>query len=360
MLMSEKIREKRKELGLTQEQVAECLNVSAPAVNKWEKGVTSPDITLVPALARLLKTDLNELFGFHENLSMQEIGQFLNELGKIVADETGKVIPERIAAGMETARRKLSEYPNCYVLIHQCALFVEGVLIMSGLPGEEKEAYEEEILSWYERAAHSEDKELQNTVSFMLANKYIQRGELQKAQQIIWQLPKRSAIDRRTLEVSVLEKQNKPEEAIVIMQRKLYQSFMEVQGDLSRLTALEIAAGNMDRARGIAEISQKAADVFQFWGYFRGMAMLDVALKEKDAQESIRLIDEMISQCFDGWDIRKSLLYDRMEMGSISEAALRIVPPLLAELQTDEKYDFLRADEAFEKMLRKFEARCKK
>lgn len=32
------IREKRKELSLTQEQIANYLGVSTPAVNKWEKG----------------------------------------------------------------------------------------------------------------------------------------------------------------------------------------------------------------------------------------------------------------------------------------------------------------------------------
>lgn len=34
------IREKRKALELTQEQVAERLGVSASAVNKWERGVS--------------------------------------------------------------------------------------------------------------------------------------------------------------------------------------------------------------------------------------------------------------------------------------------------------------------------------
>lgn len=34
------IREKRKELLLTQKQIAERLGVSTPAVNKWEKGVS--------------------------------------------------------------------------------------------------------------------------------------------------------------------------------------------------------------------------------------------------------------------------------------------------------------------------------
>lgn len=38
MPLSTVIREKRKELGLTQEQVAERLGVSTPAVSKWESG----------------------------------------------------------------------------------------------------------------------------------------------------------------------------------------------------------------------------------------------------------------------------------------------------------------------------------
>lgn len=55
MTIGEVIREKRKELELTQEQVAQRLGISAPAVNKWERGSTYPDITILPALARLLK-----------------------------------------------------------------------------------------------------------------------------------------------------------------------------------------------------------------------------------------------------------------------------------------------------------------
>lgn len=58
MKINEIIKVKRQELQLTQEKVAEYLGVSTPAVNKWEKGISYPDITLLPALARLLKTDL--------------------------------------------------------------------------------------------------------------------------------------------------------------------------------------------------------------------------------------------------------------------------------------------------------------
>ena len=54
MRINEIIKEKRSEQGLTQEQVAEYLGVSTPAVNKWERGNSYPDITLLAPLARLL------------------------------------------------------------------------------------------------------------------------------------------------------------------------------------------------------------------------------------------------------------------------------------------------------------------
>ena len=63
MKINEIIKKKRITLGMTQEQVADYLGVSTPAVNKWEKGGCYPDITLLPALARLLKVDLNKLQG---------------------------------------------------------------------------------------------------------------------------------------------------------------------------------------------------------------------------------------------------------------------------------------------------------
>ena len=48
MRIGEQIKNYRKTAGLTQEQVANYLGVSTPAVNKWEKGNTYPDISLLP------------------------------------------------------------------------------------------------------------------------------------------------------------------------------------------------------------------------------------------------------------------------------------------------------------------------
>ncbi|MDR0293927.1 MAG: DUF2807 domain-containing protein [Oscillospiraceae bacterium] len=53
----------RKSKGLTQEELAGRLGVTPQAVSKWENGQSYPDITLLPAVAAVLDTDMGKLFG---------------------------------------------------------------------------------------------------------------------------------------------------------------------------------------------------------------------------------------------------------------------------------------------------------
>ncbi len=53
----------RKEKGLTQEQLAEKVGVSAQAVSKWENDLSCPDITLLPLLSDILGVTVDELLG---------------------------------------------------------------------------------------------------------------------------------------------------------------------------------------------------------------------------------------------------------------------------------------------------------
>ena len=61
MHLNQIIRTKRLAAGLTQEALAQKVGVTSPAVSKWEKGISYPDITLLPILARNLNTDVNTL-----------------------------------------------------------------------------------------------------------------------------------------------------------------------------------------------------------------------------------------------------------------------------------------------------------
>ena len=63
MTMGEIILNKRKELGMTQSELASKLNVTDKAVSKWERNASCPDIGTVPKLAEVLGLDVNELMG---------------------------------------------------------------------------------------------------------------------------------------------------------------------------------------------------------------------------------------------------------------------------------------------------------
>lgn len=51
----------RKEKNMTQLQLAEKLGVSDKAVSKWERGLGSPDLSLMPGLSEIFGVDLEKL-----------------------------------------------------------------------------------------------------------------------------------------------------------------------------------------------------------------------------------------------------------------------------------------------------------
>ena len=61
MSLGEKIREQRKQAGLSQEQLAEKLNVSRQAITKWETDKGIPDIANLIAISEEFGLSLDEL-----------------------------------------------------------------------------------------------------------------------------------------------------------------------------------------------------------------------------------------------------------------------------------------------------------
>lgn len=62
----------RKKLGMTQDQLAERLGVTAQAVSKWENDLSCPDIALLPKLAELFSTTTDALLGIEKEVPVRE------------------------------------------------------------------------------------------------------------------------------------------------------------------------------------------------------------------------------------------------------------------------------------------------
>ncbi len=79
ILIGENIKRLRTESNLTQEQLAEALNVSSVTVSKWERGDTMPDISMLPRLAYYFRVSIDELMSYDACAVDLEIGAFITE-----------------------------------------------------------------------------------------------------------------------------------------------------------------------------------------------------------------------------------------------------------------------------------------
>lgn len=60
--ISEVIKNKRRELNISQEALGNIFGVTVQAVSKWETGLSYPDITMLPKIAEYFNISLNSLF----------------------------------------------------------------------------------------------------------------------------------------------------------------------------------------------------------------------------------------------------------------------------------------------------------
>ena len=84
------IKKYRKDNGLTQEEMANRLGVTTPAVNKWENGNSNPDIELLSPIARLLNISLDTLLSFHEKLTDAEIEEILRKISAVPRERSSR------------------------------------------------------------------------------------------------------------------------------------------------------------------------------------------------------------------------------------------------------------------------------
>lgn len=107
--LSQNIAKLRKAHGITQEQVAEALGVSCAAVSKWERGVATPELSLIAEMANLFDVSVDVLIGyeFHgngRNAAIQQLKNFLHDRS------FQNTLPE--------IEKVLRRYPNCFEIVY--------------------------------------------------------------------------------------------------------------------------------------------------------------------------------------------------------------------------------------------------
>lgn len=110
MTLNDTIRALRRERGMTQEQLAEAMNVSAAAVSKWENGQSVPDILVLTALADFFEVSLDALVGYTVQAHRRS---------DLVARISQLVVQKKHAEATRAAREALRRYPNSFDVVYE-------------------------------------------------------------------------------------------------------------------------------------------------------------------------------------------------------------------------------------------------
>ena len=99
-------------------------------------------------------------------------------------------------------------------------------------------------------------------------------------------LPEYDGLDKRQLQISMLMKQKKSEEAAELLEKKLNSSIQEVFLLLNSLATVAVWEGDRERAWKLAEYGESVMGIFQ-WDYSAYTVAFSVAVEEQDADRCL-------------------------------------------------------------------------
>ena len=347
MTIANQLKTRRTALGLTQEQIANRLHVSTPAVNKWEKGHSTPDVALLPALARLLEIDMNTLFDFNETLSETEITLVIEELSELV-------LAGDIDDAFTRAAVMLRDYPNSLALRYQLALNLHASLILKPeWTTDEKAPYQARVTDWLCQVADGDDAELANAARHMLALDFLDRGELDHAEAMIDALPK-APYDRYILQGELLYRRGDVEAAATHISAGIFETLTKAVSQLYKMIDLEVKMANNDAAHALADATAALVGAFRLWpAYGTIVPQLVVALREENVSDSLHLLRAALEATHAPYEPPLLTHFPRMALHEDLADTYRL--SLIQEARTSADYDFLRDNPDFDALLAEFE-----
>ncbi len=175
MSIGKNIRKARQEADMTQEQLAELLNISVSAVSQWESDKTTPDISMIPALCSVFHMTSDTLLGIELERNQEEIQAIRDDAGRFSSKGKGLEAEKILLKG-------LCRFPGSYEFMYDLMYitYVESL----------QEKYEEPVRKQYlDRAINYAEKIIRDSKDDFLRSGakqircyiHVNQGEHEKA-----------------------------------------------------------------------------------------------------------------------------------------------------------------------------------
>ena len=179
LLIGENIKRLRRELNLTQEELATHLGISFQSISKWERGEGYPDITMLPSLANYFNISIDELVGMSEVVKSEKYKE-INDLW----DKNNRSGQHQ--ENVSLMRQALKIFPNDSLLLVQLSTSLEK---LEGTEEEKTEYLKESIAVQEQILRYGADSEVRGATLYNICFAYWKNGEYDKALEQAKKLP---------------------------------------------------------------------------------------------------------------------------------------------------------------------------
>lgn len=123
MKLKNKLKELRVTHAMTQEAVAEHLGVSSQTVSKWERGLLSPDISLLPKIALLFRCSIDFLFDMELVWSIEHRQEFEAKVQELYVQKDWDGVYQAWIREIELNPDNYNNYPDVMLHVYRKKLY---------------------------------------------------------------------------------------------------------------------------------------------------------------------------------------------------------------------------------------------
>lgn len=335
------IKKYRKEAGYTQEEMANRLGVTTPAVNKWENGNSKPDIELLSPIARLLHISLDTLLSFQEKLTDFEIGEFIQKMDKMFSEEGYKKT-------YQWAVNTIKKYPNCNLLIWQIAVMLDSRRIIGECDNPDK--YDEQINAWYEIALNDEDEKIQHHAADSLFGFYLRKKDYAMAEKYLRYFSDYDPVKKVKMGQLYMQ-QGKTEDAYEKLEDVVFSTYTTLNLTFGTMITQALEEKNHEYAKYLAKKMNVLANAFDMGKYHECAAMLNV-VAEKDVEGTFQVAKQLLENVDTMGDFRESKLYQHMKFRNTENPyAKEMKKALLEGFRTEEEFSYMNGYEPWDQFI---------
>lgn len=336
------IKKYRKEAGYTQEEMANRLGVTTPAVNKWENGNSKPDIELLSPIARLLHISLDTLLSFQEKLTDFEIGEFIQKMDKMFSEEGYEKT-------YQWAVNTIKKYPNCNLLIWQIAVMLDSRRIIGECDNPDK--YDEQINAWYEIALNDEDEKIQHHAADSLFGFYLRKKDYAMAEKYLRYFSDYDPVKKVKMG-QLYMKQGKTEDAYEKLEDVVFSTYTTLNLTFGTMITQALEEKNHEYAKYLAKKMNVLANAFDMGKYHECAAMLNVVVAEKDVEGTFQVAKQLLENVDTMGDFRESKLYQHMKFRNTENPyAKEMKKALLEGFRTEEEFSYMNGYEPWDQFI---------